>query len=255
MMSEIEPQRQYKRPPITEAVIEFQFVNALEMKAIEKAKDIFKDDFPGLNTITVTSFQPLENFPAPAVFHSHIGFRFDNADSTDIISLTTNAFAYSRLAPYTGWAKFSAAALGAYLELRKEIGFNALKRIGVRYINRLDVPLVPNLPIKIEHYLNIEPKFPDAIPMLQAFTMQTVHELPQIGCAATINVGSVASLLPEHTAFLLDIDIGRNNSVPQSHSDIRGQLDIMRIEKNRVFEVCVTDAARELLTNVSPTAY
>jgi uncharacterized protein (TIGR04255 family) len=243
-------QRNYKRPPITEAVIEVQFANPIDLKIIDDSKGIFEKHFPGLNTIAVTSLVPVPNAPAPAIIHSHTGFRMDNADSTDIISFTTTAFAYSRLAPYHGWAAFSAAALDWYGRLRKKIGFVPLKRVGLRYLNRLDIPVAPMTPIRLEDFITVEPRYPESeLPVLQAFTMQTIHALPATGCVATITVASAVSPVPSHAGIIVDIDVARNESVPQSEDDIEILLETMRLEKNRIFELCITDATRELFNS------
>src|ERR1700722_10572232 len=97
--SQTDQQKHYKRPPITEAVIELQFAASADFKTVDQAKEIFAQNFPILNAIHTTTLFP-QLAAVPAVAQSQIGFRMDNADSTDIISLTTNAFAYSRLAPY-----------------------------------------------------------------------------------------------------------------------------------------------------------
>jgi uncharacterized protein (TIGR04255 family) len=247
--TETEQQRHYARAPITEAVIEFQFATPLEFEAVEETRGIFAKDFPGLNEIAMTMLLPSGSGAPPQMVHSRIGFRMDNADSTDIVSLTTNAFAYSRLAPYETWQQFSTSALDAYDRLRRKMGYVPVKRIGIRYINRIDVPLnqPQHVPIRLEDYLTIEPKFPeDQLPPLQGFTMQTAHPLSALGCLATITIASAPSPVPARMALILDIDVGRNDSVPQSENEIHDLLQTMRVEKNRIFELAITDATRRL---------
>jgi uncharacterized protein (TIGR04255 family) len=127
------------------------------------------------------------------------------------------------------------------------MGFAPLKRVGLRYLNRLDIPVPSTMPISLEDYLTVSPRYPeDELPGLQTFTMQTVHGLPTLECLATITVAAAASPVPMHTGFIIDIDVGRNESVPQSEDEIRNLLASMRDEKNRIFELCITEATRKL---------
>lgn len=239
----------YKRAPITEAVIEVRFQTPLPPQDVARVKDVHAKDFPGLNNISETLFAQMENAGAPVIQHHHVGFRMNNADSTDIISITTGAFAYSRLAPYNGWDTFSASALEAYRKLRKAIQYVPLQRLGLRYINRIDIRLpAPGAPLKIEDYLKVEPRFPsEKLSHLQSFVMQTIHQLEEIGCLVTINVASAEAPFAPGIALILDIDIGRNISVPQRVEDIEALLGAMRVEKNQIFELCITDNTRELI--------
>ena len=172
----------------------------------------------------------------------------DNSDSTDIISITNAVIAYSRLAPYNGWNLFSAAALKVFDDFRKEIGLVQLKRIGLRYINRIDIPLLGlGEIVRLENYLTIQPQYPeDSFPPLQGFTMQNVFGLANNEGSATITLASVPSPLPMHMGIILDIDVARSQNLPKSQSDIRDLLNIMRHEKNSVFDSCITKATKEL---------
>lgn len=242
-----EAHRNYERPPITEAVIEMQFATELGFETVNRIKEIFLSDFPRLKTISITTLVPTESSP-PTIMHSTAGFRMDTADSTEIISFTTGAFAFSRLAPYNGWDAFSAQALEAYSKLRDKLGYVSLKRVGVRFINRLDIPLSPSSArLRLEDYLTILPQYPeDKLSALRAFTMQTIYLLQGSGCQVTINLASVPSPVPARTSVILDIDAGRTEQVPQSRDGIRNLLDTIRRDKNHVFEACITDATREL---------
>jgi uncharacterized protein (TIGR04255 family) len=62
----------------------------------------------------------------------------------------------------------------------------------------------------------------------------------------TINSGIVPPPLEGHLSIMLDIDVGRDHDLPQRDEGLLSLLQEFRIEKNRVFEACVTDRAREL---------
>jgi uncharacterized protein (TIGR04255 family) len=52
--------------------------------------------------------------------------------------------------------------------------------------------------------------------------------------------------LVNHFSIMLDIDVSQQFDLPQRDDDLHGLLSQMRDEKNRVFEACITDTAREL---------
>jgi uncharacterized protein (TIGR04255 family) len=239
----------YLRPPITEAVIEFRFARPLDLEGIEKAKHIFSNRFPvitQLNQFEVQVMMGSEN--NPSVSGSLDGYRMDNRDSTNIVTITSNFIAYSRLAPYDGWDSFSGGALDTLDSLKRTIGFVLIARVGVRYINRLDIPLKEgDKIIPLDNYIKIQPKYPDSdFPPLQSFTMQTVFNLANVNCLATITVASVPSPVPLRMGIILDTDIGRILDVPQNPREMRELLNTIWAEKNRVFEASITDATREL---------
>jgi uncharacterized protein (TIGR04255 family) len=238
----------YKRPPIVEAVIELQFSQPLDADSVNRTQKLFSKDFPIVQALSQFEIQVNQNIQTPTITQKQLGYRIDNADSTDIILITNVAIAYSRLAPYNGWNLFSAAALSALDTFRREIGLVQVKRIGLRYINRIDIPLPsPGALVQLEDYLTIHPQFlEDSFPPLQGFTMQTVFGLANNEGLATITVASVPSPLPTHMGIILDIDVARSQNLPKSQSDIRDLLNIMRDEKNSVFESCITKATKEL---------
>jgi uncharacterized protein (TIGR04255 family) len=242
--------RNYKRPPITEAVIELKFSHPIDGDSVNKTQNLFSKDFPIIRLLSKINVQVVvADTQTSSITHEPFGYRMmDNVDSADIISITNDAIAYSRLAPYNGWALFSTAALGAIDSFRDEIGFVQLNRIGLRYINRIDIPVPsPDAIVRLENYLTIQPQYPeDSFPPLRGFTMQTVFGLEKNAALATLTVASVPSPLPLHMGIILDIDIGRGQNLPKSKNGMRDVLNIMHDEKNSVFESCVTEATREL---------
>ena len=237
----------YKRPPITEAVIEFRFAQPLELSTVEKARDRFSKEFSTVAKLEQLEWQIGGDPVHPSVNTFTAGFRLHNADSSEIIIISAFTLSFSTVAPYKGWATFSDSAMKIYGRFRELVGYTQIFRIGLRYINRLDIPQTnpPSL-IRLEDYIKIHPNYPeDVLPALGAFTVQCVFTLPEGNTTATISVASVASPLPTHFSILLDIDIGRVNDVPQKESEIREVLDVMRGQKNRIFEQCITDASRK----------
>lgn len=62
-----------------------------------------------------------------------------------------------------------------------------------------------------------------------------------------ITSGSTESPLVDHVGLLLDLDIYAMVDLPKFDADIMAVLDEMRVHKNNVFEMLITDKARGLL--------
>jgi len=131
------------------------------------------------------------------------------------------------------------------------MSYSKIGRIGVRYINRLDVPVGhgSGQPVSVQprDYLLIYPEYPEsAFGSVQDYTMQCVTALPGIASRATISVATTPSPVPHCESIIFDIDIGRETEVPQREDQIFSLLDSIRVEKNRIFADCLTDKAKAL---------
>jgi uncharacterized protein (TIGR04255 family) len=235
----------YARPPITEAVIERHFSTQLRSDQLDSLRRKFEHEFAAVSQMAELAIAVGADGKQPHLSQTEVGYRLVNQEGTAILILTRQAIAYARLAPYTGWANFNAGASAVFKSAHDVMGYIPLGRLGVRYINRLDIPIsqengVPK-PFSLQEYILVQPQYPEEIlPALQVFTMQCVFFLQQIECLATINVASVPSPVPRHISFLFDIDIGRNTNIPQKESEIQNLLNSIRVEKNRIFDSCLT---------------
>jgi uncharacterized protein (TIGR04255 family) len=237
----------YKRPPITEAIIELRFKRPFDHSTVEKAvrrvreEYVFEDPENGVN-FTVDTGAMTTSFET-----AWTGAKLSTLDRADILILRTNAFVCSRLAPYGGWETFRPRAAHAWDVWKRAAGPTELARIGVRYINRIDVPMAGADLIDVDDYLRLSPRSPEALgePMT-AYTMQIVRPLGIDECHLILTSGSVPSPLVGYASFALDLDIFRETKLPMRDDELWTLIDKIREHKNRVFESCITDRARTL---------
>jgi uncharacterized protein (TIGR04255 family) len=240
----------FTRPPIVEAVVERRFGTPLSMDTMDNLRRKFEREFPAVSQMNEVSIAINQGVPQPQVNQSTVGYRLVNQAGLAVILLTTQAITFARLAPYPGWREFSTAAEEVFRTARDTMGYSTFSRIGVRYINRLDIPSANEsgavAAIRPEEYILIYPEYPEAvIPNIHGFTLQCVAPLPAIDCLATINVSTVQSPVPRHISLVFDIDVGRNANVPQREDEIAGLLEAIRREKNRIFDSCLTKKMKE----------
>jgi uncharacterized protein (TIGR04255 family) len=239
----------YRRPPITEAVIEMRFATALSQAEVEKASDkmssLYPADQPMLNLgVSLAVPQGMAQEVTTQV-NKELGHRRSTPDISEIALIWPSAFIVSQLAPYPGWDNFFARFVRDWAVWKRASAFRKVIQIGVRYINRIDVP-IENEIIEESKFLNVYPKTPASFDHLRGYGVQTRLYLKDIDCNLSVNSSAVPSPLLSHGSFLLDIDIFMTNDPPQKDEDIYCLLNKIRVKKNETFEACITNRAREL---------
>lgn len=245
-----ESELNFARPPIIEAVVERRFANSITREIMNALRRKFEHEYPAVSQMSEVQIALAPDGSPPIVNENGVGYRLVNREGTAIVVLSRHAIAFARLAPYPGWADFNAGAAATFRTARDIMEYSTLSRIGVRYINRLDIPIVykDGCPqsLRPEHYVLIYPEYPEsAIPQIQSYAMQCVSHLQDIECQVTINVATVPAPVPGHTSIVFDIDIGRDTNIPQRGDEISALMDNIRREKNRLFISCLTDKMKE----------
>jgi uncharacterized protein (TIGR04255 family) len=164
---------------------------------------------------------------------------------SEIALIWPSALIVSQLAPYPGWDAFFARFVRDWKLWKKVSAFRRIIQIGIRYINRIDVPIESGV-IEESEFLNVYPIIPSRFGHFRGYGVQAQLYLEDIDCNLTINSAAVQSPLVGHGSFLLDIDVFRTNNPPQNEEEIFGLLNKVRVKKNEAFEACITNRAREL---------
>jgi uncharacterized protein (TIGR04255 family) len=240
----------YKRPPITEAVIAISFGVAMDSRDIEKVDSSFARLYPqhqdtrSLNVELVMPPRP-NLTPDTNIRKDEIGHRRSSDDQTQIVIVWPTSLVFSQLAQYPGWDEFFARFVRDWAIFKKAVGYQRISRIGVRYINRIDIPITGNLTY-YEDFLNIYPRLPKELGPVFAYGIQAQVPYPEIEGRITLNSASVPSPLLDHASFIFDQDIYKDSNVPQNEEGLYSLLNQIHVKKNAIFEACITDRAREL---------
>lgn len=241
----------YLKPPIIEAVIEFRIAESLNIQAIEKAAKKLKKYY---SQIAEESEMKVETqFNDGSVTQSHssqkIGYRLTSSDGAEIAMVHRGRLLFSRLAPYPGWEEFVERVQRDWKIWRKSTNRVEINRIGVRFINRIDISVETQEMITPSMYLTVFPAFPSIGPnRLDTYHMQITKPLDEENLKMTINTASIASPIPRSKAILLDIDVYVSGSLPKNDEQMWRLIDEIREQKNSAFEACITDKARELFS-------
>jgi uncharacterized protein (TIGR04255 family) len=182
---------------------------------------------------------------SPAQAPPLIGHSFQSGDGKQIVHARRDGFLFSRQQPYEGWERFRTEARRLWDVYRAVTRPEAVTRVALRYVNRLDV-----LPSDggLKDYLRVLPDVPKGLPdIVSDFFMQL--QVPQEGLSGTLILRE-ATLEPSPSGMayvLLDIDLFRVAELPQEEGPLWDFVERLRTRKNEVFEECITDRTRELI--------
>ncbi len=241
----------YKHPPITEAVIEIRFEADLSRGSVEKINKKLKNRYGSSDAVSTVGFSINLKEGEVSRQDSSLGFKLATSDQVDILQILPRTLAWSRLAPYTGWENFQPRAQSDWRACREIVGGTKLGRIGIRYLNRIDIPInKEEQKIRVEDYLTVYPSYPEPnlINGFDQYTLQVQGRFGVDGFNLTINSHVVKSPLINHFSVVLDLDLSVQGEPPQHGDRIWEMVNNMRDHKNSAFEQCITDKARELFS-------
>lgn len=236
------PEMVYSAPPIIEAIIQLSFTeplaDALMRKLVKRLAHSYKNEAALEEVSTQVDFQT-----RTARFEVKHQTKLSSSDQADILLVHPTALTWSRLAPYQGWSTLIARVREDITTARTVVGYRRLSRIGVRYINRIDVPRVDGT-IDFESYLAIKIDLPETIPTIQNYAWRFEHRYEDQNVLAIVQSAIVEPEVPNTGAFVIDIDIVALHDLPVQQDDILQGLEEMRKLKNTLFEACILDKAR-----------
>lgn len=241
------PGTRYPHAPITEAVIDIQVTATVHVDRLAEAIK-GESNYPTSEKVYAVSgammFGPEANTSTSARAET-VGYVCRSSDGLQIYQARTNGFTFSRLAEYTSWSEVSAEARRLWEKYRSIASPTDVKRIALRYVNRLDIPL----PLRdFATYLRTVPHLSSDLPQgLSSYFMQLQLPVPDLQGTCVINQTIIEPpAKPNTVAVVLDIDLFRSTDVATDETSLWEQLEQLRHEKNRVFEACITDEARRL---------
>lgn len=245
----------YSRPPITEAVIGIEFTAPVELDQLLTLRTKFKKEYPNFENIQTYEVDiNLPNNRTNLVDNNQVkinannGFRLSSPDVNKLLLFWPKTFTISQLAPYQGWDDFFNRFEDNWKTWKRALGFREISRIGLRFINRIDIPIENGIAAH-EEYINIYPKVPVGDWPLHNFALQMTLPIKDTAILCQINSAIVESPLLNHLSIIFDLDLSLSDKTAQSDEDLLKVLINLRSHKNKIFESFITDKTRELFKN------
>lgn len=177
-----------------------------------------------------------------------IGCKFVSHDGHFVFQARLDGFAFSQLAPYGEWKDFRSAARVAWDAYKKGANPTRIHRVGVRFINRVDIPAAQGEPIDLDEYFNTAPRIAAQLPQsMTNYFMRLQIPLREPGALAIVMETGVPPPAEGLLSTVLDIDV----IVETKSFDESGAwetIDRLRHHKNGIFESCITDKVRALIS-------
>ena len=238
--------RKYARAPITEAIIEIR-VKPAPSVTVASCKPIFeeiRDQFSEVKDLVMMQAEIGPQIEAHAV-QSVVGYVLRSDRLQQIVTVTPDKFAFSQLRPYDRWEAFLPACRHLWDVYVASLRPEKITRVGTGFVNRIEIPM----PVAdLRDYFRTVPEIsPDMQQELAGAFLQL--QLPQkdIGCMAVLNeavLQASASTVP----VILDIDVFDESQEYDVGDKIWAKLDEFRWRKNQIFEACITDKVRNLIS-------
>jgi uncharacterized protein (TIGR04255 family) len=236
----------FKNPPIVEAIIAFQIMPLPESAIGDFSSGVqAMSDHGYRQPEPVTKHEVQIKFEGPSSTFGGIGsqhgLRFNSEDGLHAVQFNRDGFVFSRLGKYRSWELFREECKKPWDIYLAVSGVRDIVSYGVRYINKLRLPLMQNF----EEYINIYPHLPDGIPkMIHGCFMRL--ELAVSAPAGQL-VHQQILLPPEEPEFsplILDNDF-RFPALGLTANEIWEQLDQVRLVKDHYFDVFTTPKMKE----------
>lgn len=238
----------YKHPPIIEAVVEFLAAakpddkkSAKAIAALKKVYDEYRSQTQRDLTLDVRQPRNPVHSEREVPVHSFFG-----ANMSQRAVIRDASFLVLKTAPYKSWPDFRERIVRDRGIWHKYIGNQKIHRLGMRYINRIDLPLEEGR-VGLQDYLSVYPQVPENLELSGKYTMNIQSRLSDLGATLTITSSTLESPLPNHAAVILDFDILKVFDRIVTDEEAMEFFDQARLKKNEVFESAITDKTRARL--------
>lgn len=245
----------YRNPPIIEAICEFHFAPGLgwDPTLPGKLHAELEDDYPGRprHQESIELGVQLRG-GSPPNFQFREGpekVQLITKNEKRIVGVGRDVLSVHMLRPYQdppdsdkiGWDEFRPRISNALSAYWKVVQPQGVKRVSVRYINKL---VVPREVTTAKEYLRC------ALPEVDGLPDHLVNFMSRVEYADTDDVKIALSQGKVEGGFILDIAVSRESHDVLARKDTDALIDDLHIRERKVFEAVITDKARGLF-NVS----
>jgi len=230
--------------------VDIQFEPPVPLERIERFADSLATEFPQRTRLWQHSFGveiSTGGEHKAAGKGTPLGVRLESAPAGKVVSIRTNGFAFSRLAPYQDWADLRETAKAVWDRFVLEVQPEVVNRMAVRFINLLPLPVPFD---DFSEYLTAAPSVPPNLPQgLSAFLQRVVIVDTAQNRKAIVTQALEESQVSVQTGTIgifLDIDTFRVARVDSPSPGVWAALDQLRDFKNAIFFDHITEKAAEL---------
>ncbi len=242
--------RKYRKPPIVEAVCEFRFEpgnwdNAMPGLIWEQVK------IPFPKRRDAVRFE-VQSVPGPGSFEQRVIqeslIQYLQEDEKLFMQVGSNVLTVNRLAPYANWQEFKPLIQQAFQAYSRQASPKAITRIGLRYINRIELP---GDKVDLKALLEFRPHVGDALPKDHtSFTVGAEFLFEGNRDVLRLQVATAKPERESRLALILDLDYFSLLPDRTISDDIAQWLEVAHGHIEDAFEASITDTLRQSFEEV-----
>lgn len=234
------PVRPLKNAPIREALIDIRVFpsDTITAEKLNGFKAIFSDSYPVTKETRLVK-ATFANQASPEVTAEDVfdGLRFSSKDNTRFVQTRLNGFTINCLKPYGTYEDFKPEAQRLWLKYAELAKPKQIVRIGLRYINDLEIPS-PSYNIS-DVFDSISIPLTDDV-RVRGYSFRFAFERNAPHDKAHVLIDSPPRKEPTNN-IVLDIEVGRTFETSPSEDELWSALDNLRDWKNEIFFVAMNN--------------
>jgi uncharacterized protein (TIGR04255 family) len=238
--------QEYNKPPIVEALISIQVQPGKDVadNYLEKIYKKLEPNYPNKeNFLLKTAAVDVQNEQTSFITRE-AGLKLSSPDKKYVIQIKKTELTFSILNEYHGWDDLCRNTKAIWKDFIEQVKPLHTTRVATRFINRIDIPALRFEP---RDYFNVYPHTFDGIDLSGFFMQLQIPQQPE-GGLAILHQAASPPVKAGYTSILLDMDIFDFKNFPPDSDDLWKRMDILRAQKNVLFENCITDKTRELFS-------
>lgn len=240
------PWERFPNAPITEAILDIQvtYPSPVEPARLEAFQDLIRASYPVKQGRTKWQGEIHlgEGAVAQAVRQRAQGFLFRSADEHRAVQARQDGFTFNWLKRYESWEALRDEARPHWERYRDTFNPEAVTRLGLRYINRIEIPLPFT---DFRDYVKTAPDVAPGLPQgVSALFMRL--EIPDVE-RALMGIITETFQAPmddgKRLPFIFDIDVVSGATFEPNSNAIWETFEKMRDYKNQIFFNSMTEEA------------
>jgi len=239
-----------RNAPITEALIDFRIKikDGFDVGQIETLYSVISGEYPdkkARHRLEGRFEFKKGDKPFSLSTETIDGYIFTSADKKQVFQARIDGFTFNRLKPYDRWETFREEAQRVWHLFRNLIS-PEIVRVGLRYINKFDIPLFPQPLRDFNEYLTAAPIVPEGLPQgVSSFLTRVVIQNQEIDAAAIITQAFEQIIDPKFIPIILDIDAFKQKD-RIGEEEAWQAIEELRLFKNKIFFSSITEKTKEL---------
>lgn len=234
---------QYKNPPITKAEIYIFFSTEKNITEAVIQNVFGKERAAYSHTIPLYKDRASENFVTDVLSDTPQAFLFEDKKNGRTLYIGPNSLGVHKSAPYVDWQELEGEFLRIWNDALDSFEINSINQITTLYRNRIDIPFSSFNPY--EYFTSVIDLNESVGTAINEFSMRFIVPITD-DFRAIISQKNVEPPSENTSSVRLNIETQKRYTENVQSINLKNEMALIRIEKNRIFEGLLTEKAKEL---------